>query len=100
MNMAENQKMDVMFHRSHAKLHTKYIFWTVLHTLKALLLIIFMPIDYSIAEGKTGVLTVFMGIAIGVSCFNALINLLFYCTVVRDEHAVLNLAIQCNHAVD
>ena len=83
--MNDEMKMDAMFYASYMKYQQRHVFDIVLTVVKDLLLIIFMPIDYTVGGGKNGILTVFMAVAISITTLQLLLKVIFFCSVVRDE---------------
>ena len=100
MDNIESMKMDVMFYSGYERVKKKFIFSLAYNIFKALLLIIFTIIDYTVITDETNVITVFLGVAIGVTCLWLLVNFIFFCKEMRNEEDVLRLSIGANHAVN
>ncbi len=70
-----NKKMDILLYNSIIKARKSYIYRLVLHTIKLILLCVFLPIDVTVLKSDRTLIIVFMRIAIGIVAINWLVTL-------------------------
>ena len=92
------KKMDILFYDSINKLKSSYTNSFIYHFIKALIFIIFIPIDYSIInQPNDNRILAAMIIAIVVSILQTFSELLFRCSSLRNNQLILNICRSLNH---
>lgn len=96
-------KMDILFYNSIKKAGKHYFRKSIYHFVKALIFIIFLPIDISVLETTEELIVIFMGVAIGISILNMLISIAVYIGAYSDTEEnnsfFMNLAAVNEHVV-
>jgi hypothetical protein len=89
-----------MFYSSYKKAETESRNVCLYHTFKAVIFIVFIPIDYTILNAEVNYITSAMGIAIAVSLLSLIGELLFYFNVYGNVIEYLNLSFILKNNVD
>lgn len=96
-------KMDILFYNSIKRASKFYFRKSIYHFIKALIFIIFLPIDISVLETTQELIVIFMGVAIGISILNMLISLAVYIGAYSDTEEnnffFMNMATANEHFV-
>lgn len=90
--------MDILFFNTFEKQKSLVFNEGVYHAVKALIFIIFIPLDYSLNTGaKAGIITVAMAIALAVSLFAMFGDILYYCIPLQNTKTMLKISKKLHH---
>lgn len=91
--------MDILFYDAIGKLSFNLSLGSIFHLLKAVLFIIFIPIDYTVVDGpRDGRILGCMIVALVGSVMQFLGMLLYRAFPMRDTHMLVNLSALMGHA--
>ena len=65
-------KTDKVFAMAYFQLRRNYLYLTVLHTIKIVMLLVFIPIDYTVILAENNLITAAMGLGLAVSLVAAI----------------------------
>ena len=75
MNRNLPHKMDILFYNSYIKAKNAYIKRILYHTVKLLLVLIFLPIDIILLKTENNVIIAWLAVAIAASVFNIFVSI-------------------------
>lgn len=96
-------KMDILFYNSYISVRNTYIKRAVYHTIKLLLVLVFLPIDIAVLQTDHDVIIAWLGVAIAVSSFNIFVSILMVHYLFADNEKnnaiILGLAATHEHSI-
>lgn len=102
-NFNITSKMDNLFYNAITKSTKSYIYRTVLHFIKLVLLVVFLPIDVLVLQSDRSLLLAFMGVAIALILYNICVTIgivkFGYGDNVKNNRLFVFLAHKYSHSV-